>query len=128
MTRDIHNLAGLIRTKREQAAMSAAELARRAKVTTGTITRLELGQIPHPKPATLKSIALALGLPVSDLLASADYLDPGDLPTLTPYLRTKYGHLSDNAQREIAAAFRDIAARHGYNPDTTGPDPHEDEH
>lgn len=126
--RDIHHLSDLIRRRRIAINLSAAELARRADVTTATITRLELQQIPEPRAGTLRRIADALQLPTSDLLASADYLDAGELPTFTPYLRSKYGYLSDRTQDELAAAFRDITARHGYTEgSSTGPAHHEDE-
>ena len=127
MTPPTHRLAKLIRSRREQTGMSAAELARRADTNKSTITRLESGQVPNPRPETLKAVAVALNLPVSDLLASADYFNRGDLPSMTPYLRSRYGYLSDSAQAEIDAAFRDITARHGYNPDGRGPADGEDE-
>lgn len=108
--------------------MSINELARRCGIYNTTITRLEAGEHADPKVDTLRRVATALGLPVSDLLARANYLEPGELPTITPYLRAKYGYLSDTAQAEMAAAFRDIATRHGYDSDQRGPLPHEDEH
>lgn len=89
-----------------------SELARRAGTNKTTITRLEMGRIP--KPETLQAIAKALDLPPRELLASANYLDPDDLPSMTPYLRTRYGYLSDSARAEIAQSFRDIQKKYGY--------------
>lgn len=119
------NLADVVRQRRQSAGISAAELARRAGTNKTTITRLEAGRVP--KPATLQAIARALDMPARDLLASANYLDQGDLPSLTPYLRTRYGYLSDKAQAEIAQSFRDITARYGYDADRHGPSDGEDE-
>lgn len=127
MASPVQQLAALIRDRRTQAGMSAAELSRRAGVTTSTITRLEAGRIPAPRPDTLKALAGALDIPASDLLASVDYLNEGDMPSFQPYLRSRYGHLSDTAQAEITAAFHDIAARYGYDTDSHGPKPGEDE-
>lgn len=128
MTQDIHSFGQIVRSRRLDVGMSANELARRAGVNTTTITRLEAGESAVPRADTLRNVALALGLPVSDLLARAEYLEAGELPTISPYLRAKYGYLSDSAQAEMTAAFRDIATRHGYDPDQRGPQPHEDEH
>lgn len=118
-------LAELVRNRRRQAGISAAELARRAGTNKTTITRLEMGRIP--KPETLQAIAKALDLPPRELLESAHYLDPDDLPSLTPYLRTRYGYLSDRARAEIAQSFRDITERYGYDPDHHGPAAGEDD-
>lgn len=119
------NLPDLVRERRKHAGMSASELARRAGTNKTTITRLEAGRIPMP--GTLRAVAGVLGLPAGDLLASANYLDSGDLPSLTPYLRTRYGDLSESAQAEIEQSFREITARYGYDPDRPGPQPGEDE-
>lgn len=127
MTRDIHQLGQTVRARRIEVGMSATELARRTGVTASTITRLEAGESAAPRAETIRNVALALGLPITDLLANADYLDPGDLPSITPYLRTRYGYLSDSAQAEIARSFRDITARYGYDADRHGPDTGEDE-
>lgn len=64
-------------------------------------------------------------MPVSDLLT--DYLESDDLPSMAPYLRSRYGHLPGSAQAEIATAFRDITARYGYTPESRGPAAGEDE-
>lgn len=127
MTSSIQRMAKLIRKRREQTGMSAAELARRADANKSTITRLEAGLIPNPRPETLKAVARALDLPASDLLASANYLDRDDVPSLMPYLRTRYGYMSDSAQKEIERSVRDIVARYGYDPDRHGPEAGEDE-
>ena len=127
MTQDIQGLARIIRSKRQAANMPAIELARRAGVTSGTITRLESGQIAEPRPATLKAIADALDVPARELLVAGDYLESDDLPSFTPYLRSRYGYLSASARSELQAAFNDIARRHGSIPDPDGPRPGEDE-
>ncbi|MGL4338975.1 MAG: helix-turn-helix domain-containing protein [Nocardioides sp.] len=118
-------LGEIIREARIRADLSAAEVARRAGVTKGTITRLELGQIASPRGENLRAIADVLGIPASDLYVTAEWIPEGELPTFTPYLRSKYRHLPAKAQRELEASFGDIAKKYGYDP--KGPAPGEDE-
>lgn len=58
-----------IRLRREQRGMSAAELARRAGLAKATLSGLESGR-SNPTIDTLDAVAVALGIPLSDLLVS----------------------------------------------------------
>ncbi|UXM90999.1 helix-turn-helix domain-containing protein [Paenarthrobacter sp. JL.01a] len=124
--KDIQGLAETIRTQRQKLGLSASEVARQAGVAKGTITRLELGQIANPRMDNLRAIADVLQLPLTDILAESSLLRGSDLPTLSPYLRTKFKDMPDSAVREIEDHFRDVAARHGIDINT-GPAPGEDE-
>lgn len=119
-------LARTLKQQREALGLSAAEVARRACVTTGTITRLELAQIASPRAENLKAIADVLDIPASDLFVTADWLPRNELPTFTPYLRSKYADLPPAARRELEQSFARVAQKYGYAPD--GPAPGEDEH
>lgn len=66
-------------------------LAAQAKVNKTSIESLERGTNLTPQPETLRGIAEALGLSVTDLMVDLDWLPAGELPTLRPYLRAKYG-------------------------------------
>jgi transcriptional regulator with XRE-family HTH domain len=123
---EARQLARIIRRHREAAGLSARELARRAGVTPSTVTRLELAQIPSPRGENLRALADVLDIPASDLFLTADWLPREELPTFTPYLRSKYANLPMSAQREIERSFQDIARKYGYDPN--GPQPGEDEH
>lgn len=121
-------LAQTIRARRGALGLSASEVARRAQVAKATVTRLELGDIPQPRPDNLRAIAEALQLPVADLFAAADWIPEGELPTLTPYLRTKYKAMPADAVQEIEQHFAAVAQRHGLTLDhPTGPAPGQDE-
>jgi len=121
-------LAQTLRTRRGELGLSASEVARRAEVAKATVTRLELGDIPQPRPDNLRAIAEALELPVADLFAAADWIPEGELPTLTPYLRTKYKDMPADAVREIEQHFADVAQRHGITLDhAAGPSTGQDE-
>lgn len=124
--KDIQGLAETIRKQRQKLGLSASEVARQAGVAKGTITRLELGQITSPRMENLRTIADVLQLPLTDILAESSMLRGSDLPTLNPYLRTKFKGMPDSAVREIEEHFRDVAARHGINLNN-GPAPGEDE-
>ena len=64
-----------IRTIRELAGFSQAELARRTGISQGHISQIESGH-KRPLPATLKKIAAAIGVPLGSLLVS-DAADHG---------------------------------------------------
>ena len=124
-TSESATLARIIRNHRIALGISAGELARRAGVTTGTITRLELGQISSPRAESLRSIAEALGVPASDLFVTAEWLPKNELPTFSPYLRSKYKDLPSAAKQELERSFAQVAKKYGYDP--AGPAPGEDE-
>jgi transcriptional regulator with XRE-family HTH domain len=63
-----------IRRRREQRGMSAAELARRAELSKATLSQLEGGK-GNPTIETLDALAVALRIPLTDLLARDT--DPG---------------------------------------------------
>lgn len=117
-------VAKLLRAKREALNLSANEVARRAGVDPATVTRMEKAQIPTPRPDNLKAIADVLGLSATDLFVSARWLPEDELPTFQPYLRAKYGSLSDEDMNELEHVFDRIAKKHGYG---AGPAPGEDE-
>lgn len=58
-----------IRLRREQRGMSAAELARRAGLSKATLSGLESGR-SNPTIDTLDAVAVALGIPLADLLVA----------------------------------------------------------
>jgi len=118
-------LGEYVKKTRTEKGMSGRELAREAGVDTAYIVRLEKGFYKSPRPDTLRGIATALGLPLADLFAMADYVMPYDLPNFGPYLRAKYGDLPDEAVGALDAYFDRIASKHGLDP--AGPAPGEDE-
>lgn len=119
------SLGKMLKQSREKLGLSAREVADRSGMADSNVLRLEQGAIANPRPETLKSLADALSLDLSDLYAAAGYVQPEGLPSFAPYLRSKYADLPASAQREIEASFKKIAAKHGYDP--AGPKPGEDE-
>lgn len=113
-------LGTFIRERRLKLGISARELARRAGI--ADVVRLEQGRLPNPGAETLRAVATGLEVPLSDLLAAADWLPPKELPTFRPYLRAKY-RLPDEAVDEMDAFLARLAKKHGVK----GPADSEDE-
>jgi transcriptional regulator with XRE-family HTH domain len=105
---------------------SIRDVASRAGVNKDSVATLENGTNLTPQPETLKAIAQALELSVTDLMLIADWLPPGELPNIRPYLRAKYG-LSDRDAAELDDYLTQLQKRHGSQ-GGTGPSDHEDEH
>lgn len=117
-------LAELLRDKRERLGLSASEVARRAGVTAGTVTRIELRQIPSPKADSLTAIAEVLEIPKADVFAAAGWVPGNELPTLRPYLRSKYHGLTAADASRVESYIDQLQSRYG----TQGPADQEDEH
>jgi transcriptional regulator with XRE-family HTH domain len=126
--RQITQLAVLLASKRVAAGLSISEVARRARVDKATVFRIERGQVLSPKAKSLQAIGNVLGIPASDLFAIAPWVPPQELPTIRPYLRTKYRQLPADAVQEIETYFNDVARKHGISFDPNdGPLDGEDE-
>lgn len=115
------SLGAFIRQRRLALGLSARELARRAGI--ADVIRIEQGILSNPRTDSLRAIAQGLDLPLSDLLAAADYVPAKELPTFTPYLRTKYKDLPDEAVAEMEQFLERLRQKHG----TGGPVDDEDE-
>jgi transcriptional regulator with XRE-family HTH domain len=116
-------LADLLRQARERHGLTAREVARRAGVDVGTVTRIEQGLIPQPRVDSLRAIGAVLDIPTADLFAAIEWLPPKELPTFRPYLRAKYKNLPDEAVAELEATLARLADE--YSPH--GPRDGEDE-
>ena len=123
--RQAKQLGDYLRQARRAAELSAVQLAEKSGVSDATIIRIENGQYRTPQAESLAQMAHALDLSVHDVFERAGYLSNDDLPTFTPYLRTKYGELPDEAVEQIERYVTRIAKKHGI--DMSGPKPGQDE-
>lgn len=105
-------LAALIRARRTARALTMQQLAERIGVTKSNVHVWESGEYV-PKPAVLGKLAEALAVSEEDLFALAGYARPTGLPTYSPYFRLKYGHLPEDAIRELEAHMAEIEQKHG---------------
>jgi transcriptional regulator with XRE-family HTH domain len=126
MDRDhARRLGALIRKYRDARGLSLRDLEDQTGIDDGLLARMEGGAILTPAPDKLGRIAEALGIPLADLYGLAEYAVPSELPTLRPYLRTKYRRLPTEAADQLEAYAERLAKRHGV--DLSGPPPGEDE-
>ena len=103
-------LVNLLTKKRNERGLSVNEVARRAGVDPGTAWRIEQGLIPTPKAESLKAIGKVLDIPAIDLFAIVGWIPSGELPSIGPYLRAKYGQLPEEALQDMEA-YADILVR-----------------
>jgi transcriptional regulator with XRE-family HTH domain len=99
---------------REACGLSMRRLAATAGMDQTTIVRIESGEIEAPKPDKLSRIAQVLGINSADLFALAGYTTPTDLPTLRPYLQTKYSSLFAEDIDRIETYIARIAKKRGF--------------
>ncbi len=76
-------------------------MARQANVDPGTVWRIEQGMIAKPRMESLVAIAGVLDINTVDLFTAVGWLSADELPSLSTYLRAKYGDLSDAAVTDI---------------------------
>jgi transcriptional regulator with XRE-family HTH domain len=114
-----------LKSRREELSLSTHRLAELADIDQATVSRLEAGSINAPRPDKLSRIARVLGLSGADIFALADYTVPQDLPTLKPYLRTKYRDIPAADVEKIEAYAARLAKKHGVS--VNEPAPGEDE-
>jgi transcriptional regulator with XRE-family HTH domain len=105
------SLGELVRKLRVEAGMSTHKLAELAGVNQSNISRLELGQAPRSTMSSLTRIAEVLGIDPARLYKAAGITDAdAALPSLRPYLRSKYSHLPKAKVEELVAFFETIEA------------------
>lgn len=114
-----------IRSRRQELGLSLGQLEQRTGLHNSRLSRWERGLEMPDRPERLAALAQGLEVPTADLYAVTGIDLPEELPTLRPYLRSKYGAaLPEAALSEIAHYSDQVAARYGV---TTGPNIGEDE-
>jgi transcriptional regulator with XRE-family HTH domain len=63
-----NNIAKTVKRLREQMSLSQEKLARLADVSNNTIINIEAGKQDNPTIETLKKIAMALNMPIEELI------------------------------------------------------------
>lgn len=98
----LKELGRVIARQRAKAKLTQRGLAEKAGVTHPTILRMERGEFKRPDPEKLQRIAQALDLGAGDFFALAGYIHADHLPSLGPYLRTKFADdLSAKDRKDI---------------------------
>lgn len=126
MTQDqMHRFAAYMTRLRKEQKLSIRGLADKAGMDSGALTRIEQGKVHTPRPETLRSLASALQVPLADLFLAAGYAIPYDLPSMTPYLQARYGHLPEETLAAANDYFTRLVGEHDVDPN--GPDGLKDE-
>jgi transcriptional regulator with XRE-family HTH domain len=120
------SLGATIRQRRKDLGLSTTRLAELTDMNQASIVRFEQGQFLNPDPEKLRAIAEALDLNLADVLAMAGYPIPIDLPSVGPYLRTKYSDLPEEAIDQLRDEVARVLRKHGIEPND-GPRDGEDE-
>lgn len=120
------HLGTVLRDRREHLRLSTTQVAAMSGIPQGTVVRIEQGEFASPKPDKLARLADALGLKLADVFALADYAVPTELPSVGPYLRTKYRDLPSAAIEEIQQEVAQTLRKYGVEPNG-GPVDGEDE-
>jgi transcriptional regulator with XRE-family HTH domain len=115
-----------VKRRRMERRLTLRGLAAEAGIDSGALTRLEHGKVRQPKIETLKCLSEPLDVPFSDLCAMAGYVVAYDLPSVSPYLRARYGHLSEEKLRQAEEYLRTLVDEHHLDP--RGPIGLEDEY
>jgi hypothetical protein len=96
--------------------MSVPAAADAAGVDASFWRKLEHGVYESPSPKMLAPIARVIAAPLADMYALAGYAVPEQLPTLTPYLRSKY-QLPPKALAELQRYFDYLRQYYGIPED-----------
>lgn len=110
MTRHNSPLGTVLTKQRAGLGLTMQAVAEPVGVTKAMILHWERGT-KTPTPGNLSRLAAALELDFKDLFALAGYPAEG-LPTLQPYLRTKYRDASQEALAEAEAFFAAWEEKH----------------
>ena len=119
-------LGKLLRTKREELGLSTRQVGQTADVNQTTVVRLEQGQYLNPDPDKLRAVAETLDLNLTDVLLMAAYPVTTELPSVGPYLRTKFRNLPAHELEALQQEVAQVLRQHGIGPGD-GPTDGEDE-
>lgn len=110
-------LARTLTRLRRQSGLSMRQLEERSGVGRALISLTESGE-RRPKATTLQKLAAAMNADAAELLVAAGYsgTHAEALPPMPVYLRTKYGHLSAAARKELAATVARLEAEQAAKP------------
>jgi len=111
--------------RRLELGLSLLQLEARTNLHTSRLSRWERGLEMPSRPDRMTALAAGLEVPASDLYLLAGMDLAPELPSLRPYLRSKYGdYLPPEAIADIDLYSAQVAARYGVS---TGPAPGQDE-
>lgn len=113
-----HTLGRYIAKRRNTLALDVRTAAEQAGIDPTYWWKLEAGRYKSPDPRYLRAIAETLDVPLRELYAIVGYdLHTDELPTLTPYLRSKYSTLPPEAVADMEKYFDMLRSYYGIPSD-----------
>jgi len=106
-----------LRAARERAGFGTYHLSKISGVSRSAIVRLEADEVDEPLPDHLVKLTDALELNATDAFLKAGLPIPTELPSLEPYLRTKYD-LPPEALAEARKSLEQILEKYDKDAET----------
>jgi transcriptional regulator with XRE-family HTH domain len=104
---------GYLRSQRQLAQLSLRQLAKLTKISNPYLSQIERG-LHQPSVSVIKSLAEALNLSVSDLLAhAADIVTGEDSASSTESSIRSDPHLNDGQKSALLAVYASMVSEHG---------------
>lgn len=115
----LKRLAAYLKKLRPDGKPSLLEVAERAGLDQGFLSKLEAGAYQTLRVDTLQKIATGYGVPFETLLVEAGYVDGEGpaVPELRTYLRTHVG-LSEEGVKEVESFIDFAKGKYGKRPRT----------
>lgn len=111
--RQAARLARLLRAYRADRKLSLLQLSELSGVNQATIVKLEQAALQAPHVYTIRSLGQALGIDAYELFTTAEWLTPGQLPSIGTYLRSKYQDLTEADIAELQQHLEQMHPRGG---------------
>ncbi|MFF0492858.1 helix-turn-helix domain-containing protein [Nocardia sp. NPDC004068] len=118
-------LQPILAERRRVLNLSSKEVAKRAKLDYTTYWRIETGVVAKPQVENITAIARALNLSCTDLFALLGWLPSDELPSISPYLQTRYSELPVEAHQRIRGYLVALTEQYGVSFDIDPYDPSE---
>ncbi|MEU4706747.1 helix-turn-helix transcriptional regulator [Nocardia salmonicida] len=106
-------LQPILAEQRRILKLSSKEVAIRAQLDHSTYWRIETGMVHRPQAENIMAIARALDLSCTDLFALLGWLPSDELPSISPYLQTRYSELPTEAHQRIRGYLVALTEQYG---------------
>jgi HTH-type transcriptional regulator, competence development regulator len=94
-------LGEVIKQKRERRKEKLADTARRARISTAYLSKLENDEVQQPSPHILHRLAGALEISYADLMTLAGYVMPSDTPDQARMSAATFADLTEEERTEL---------------------------
>lgn len=99
-------LGEVLRSKRDQRDEKLADTARRAKISTAYLSKLENDEVQQPSPHILHRLAGALDIPYADLMVLAGYVAASEGSQQAQLSAAMFADVTEAERAELLAYLR----------------------